>query len=411
MWFAALLSVSFVSPVPSEPAVSDGPRRVAIKIQEPQGYKDNPSSLKTPLRQDVGELTLSPRPDGKFDVVFGDGSVRVDAVDLDLWIPRVPKLAKANPVLTRLALIQREFNRNEVRLGPVAGLDDVRLANNCLKTGLWEAMFLVKEGDKQLLSFHGWFDPSRELYSQRFEAVNGMPFAPVAKDLENYPALDGFVVPLDALRKVVSKREVKLTNHLDETVVQLSEQKRKAKLLLNPGVKSYADFSKDAEQPIRTAVFAEPGYYDNSKPMTFDLRWLANTKGAELRRVSAGGTEFDELEIVYSNGNRILIGDEKLASLPARTTPPTGEADVLKLTFGIGTPDIYASRAEREQELAADRASYLLFLGPGDKNVDNHLGGVDRAYLWKEAGTPERLHVWLVGYERIALVSHLSIPL
>lgn len=41
-------------------------------------------------------------------------------------------------------------------------------------------------------------------------------------------------------------------------------------------------------------------------------------------------------------------------------------------------------------------------------HVDNHLTGVDGLYAWREAGEPGQLHLWLVSYERIALVAHYS---
>lgn len=52
-------------------------------------------------------------------------------------MPRVPRLARGNDALTRLALIQREFNRNEVH-NPLPGGVDFSIANNCLERGLWE---------------------------------------------------------------------------------------------------------------------------------------------------------------------------------------------------------------------------------------------------------------------------------
>ena len=43
-------------------------------------------------------------------------------------------------------------------------------------------------------------------------------------------------------------------------------------------------------------------------------------------------------------------------------------------------------------------------------HVDNHLTGVDGLYIWRQAGEPGKLHLWLVSYERIALVAHYSAP-
>ena len=61
--------------------------------------------------------------------------------------------------------------------------------------------------------------------------------------------------------------------------------------------------------------------------------------------------------------------------------------------------------AERASELAEDRPRYLMLLDPQGNHIDNHLTGVDGVYVWREAGDPGLLHVWLVGYERIAFVA------
>jgi hypothetical protein len=39
-------------------------------------------------------------------------------------------------------------------------------------------------------------------------------------------------------------------------------------------------------------------------------------------------------------------------------------------------------------------------------HIDDHMTGVDCIYAWRDA--QDLLHLWLVGYERIALVAHLS---
>ena len=83
---------------------------------------------------------------------------------------------------------------------------------------------------------------------------------------------------------------------------------------------------------------------------------------------------------------------------------------MLKLTFGISTPEIYLSGADRAKEFAEPRANYLLLLGSDGKVVDNHLGGIDRAFLRREKGETDILHVMLVGHERIAIVSDMTIP-
>ncbi len=393
-----------------------GTTRIDLRVQEPNGYPGNPSTLATPLRQDIKQLELERKADGTFSLALlaAENAPKLDSVDLRCFVPRIPSLAKGNPVLERLALIQREFNRNEMRVELADG-SAVKIANNCLRGGLWEVMTEKKVADgKTALDFHAWFSLPEEQMAQLFREVNGRDLSANKADLMQYPALDGFVVPLDALRTVQESHVAKgLKLHSDEKPMAFGEQTRKAKLLLTPGIATYADFYAAAKQPITTAKFSEPGFYDTQDPVKFDLGWLAHPVSATVRKVKgvADPVELLEVEIAYENGRRVILGDSTLATLPARSELPTKDAETLRATFGISTPEIYASAAERAAEYKAPRAGYLLLLDKDGKNVDNHPIGVDRAFAWREKGSPDRLNLLLVGYERITTVSRLSFEL
>ena len=391
-------------------------KRIDLRVQEPAGYPGNPSTLATPLRQDITQLELERKPDGTFRLALlgKESAPKLDSLDLRCFVPRVPSLAKGNAVLERLALIQREFNRNETKV-ELEGGGTFKVANNCLRGGLWEVMTEKKIAEGKLgLDFHSWFTFPEDQYAALFKEVNGRDLASAKDDLMRYPALDGFVVPLDALRTVQSTTPAKgLKLHADEKPLAFGEQTRKAKLLLTPGIATYADFYSAAKQPITTAKFSEPGFYDTKDPVKFDLGWLAHPLSASVRKVKgvADPVEMTEIELVYENGRRVILGDSTLAALPARTELPTKDAETLRATFGISTPEIYATAAERAAEYQAPRAGYLLLLDKDGKNVDNHPIGVDRAFVWREKGSPDRLNVLLIGYERITAVSRISFEL
>lgn len=388
-----------------------------MKPEEPMGYPGNPSKLKTPLRQDLTKATFSALPDGHYDLVLGEGESSVSLKDVDLrpFAPRIPDLAKGNKVLTELALMQREFNRNQTTYNN--GSIDIQIANNCLRAGLWEVGIIEKDPTtgSSLMSFHGWLDLPKELRAKLFKGVNDVDLAPYEKILEEYPNMDGFIVPLDKLRNVVSENTGSVKTLLDEKVTFLPEQQRKAKLLLTSNVATYRDFVNPQNQPVQTASFSEPGFYNSQKPTHFDLKWLEKPLGFTTRNVTAvnDGAKMTEVEVTFANGYRLLMADETLSSLPALTAPPTKEDDVLRLTYGIETPEIYAGATARASEFAKPRANYLLLLDGKGNNVDNHQKLGDRVYLWREAGSAgasDTLHLWIVGYERIAIVGHLVAP-
>jgi hypothetical protein len=324
----------------------------------------------------------------------------------------VPSLARGEPTLTRIALMQREFNRNETKFGPVGDFAESKIANNCLRAGLWEVILEKKKDDGTTgMKYHGWFELPKEEYARLFEQASGLKFADYEKSLAQYPAMGGFPVPLEKLRTVVKDHPItKFDLHLADKVDQFPEQQRKAALLLNKEIATYGDFVAAKNQPITTAKFSEPGLYDSADPVKFDLAWLAHVKAVHIRSVKGFNdkNELGEIEVVYENGNRLLLGDADLGRAAPLAKAPEKDGDVLRLTFGIGTPDIYATLAERTAEFTAGRGNYLMLIDAKGNHVDNHAAGIDRAFLYRSGTGLGDMNVLLVGYERIAIVSHLS---
>jgi len=425
--FLAAASVLLLFPLCAIPAIAEPAGQAAagqsgqaagldleVKPDVPSGYRGRIGRFETPLRQDLTLLRLTRLGGGRYALSFARGGEAPALADIDLrpFIPRVPLLAQGEPSLVRLALIQRELNRNQTRYAVPGKPDSVFLANNCLKRGLWEIGLDRRDEKGQLTYFHGWFTFPEGEYAKLFEEINGTPFAAHAAALTAYPLLDGIPVPLSALRSVAAEVRVPtIGTHAGEPVDRFSEQARKAKLVLSAEARTYGDWSARDRQPVVTAKFSEPGFYDPADPVRFDLSWLASPSEAYWRRVKSAkfADPFTEVEIRFANGYRLLLADDRLAGLAARGGKPADDGDALRLTFGIGTPDIYASAEERAREFAAERPSYLLLLDAKGNNVDNHHAGLDRVYLWREAGEADALHLYLVSYERILLAAHYGL--
>ena len=387
---------------------------VALKPDVPDGYVDRVGKFEKPLRQDVKTLKLARRDDGTFDIEFAPETKvpTIAKVDFRPFMPRVPKLAAGNGELTRIALIQRELNRNQTRYD-MPGFGSAWIANNCLKKGLWEIGLDKKdEQGNWVTTCHAWFEFPKDEYERLFAEVNTNK-DPNVKPHADYPELNGLPVAMDSLRSV--KKEVALSSietNLDQAIAALPEQTRKLNLIVAPQpAKTYADWVAPEKQPVTTAKFSEPGFYINADPVKFDLAWLAKPAAAQWRDATsaAAGAELAEVEIKFANGHRLVLASSDLAKLPARSEPPKTEKDVLKVTFGIGTPEIYADAPERDKEFQQPANNYLLLLDPENKHIDNHKAGIDRVFAWRDAA--DQLHLYLVGYERIMFVGHLTLPL
>jgi hypothetical protein len=405
-----VLFVSLVSllPLGAVRATSSGPVRLPLQVEKLTA----PEGVTLPSYDAV---ELEPVGDGRYDVRLtpGDSAPRLSGVDLTLLVPRVPRLARGNETLTRLALIQREFNRNEVH-NPLPDGSDLSIANNCLQRGLWEIKLARTDAGKTVTLFHAWFTFPQEEYARLFGLANaGLEEQKYDGVLANYPGIGGFELPLADLRSVRSERKLaSLDVHAADALDRLPEQKNKTKWIRTAGLEKYGDVVRTKSQPVTLAKFSVPGLYDPKESMQFDLSWLARPKDLVWREARSSRTPqpFPEMELRFENGFRILAADAKLAGLPARSAAPTAEADVLKLVCGIGTPVIHATAEERAAEIAEDRPRYLMILDAKGNHLDNHLTGVDGLYVWREAGSPGRIHLWLVSYERIALVAHYSAP-
>jgi hypothetical protein len=390
------------------PREARAPVAAVLKAEKLASTPDNPA-------RSFDAIELRRQPDGNYAVRLTpeDKTLNVPSIDLRLLIPRVPRVASASDELTKIALIQREFNRNEVH-HDLAGGFDFSIANNCLRQGLWEVKLGAKRDGKTIPLFHAWFDFPKAEYADLFEEVNGgRRYSDVQSLFVQYPKLSGLPVPLARLRRVESESDLSAVElHLRDPQQRLPEQQSKTKFLLTPALETCGDFSVPEKQPIVTARFSEPGFYNPDDPMRFDLSWIAHPKRVIARRVrpAAGGDPFTELDLAFANGYHIVFADRNLTTLVPRSEAPTKENDVLKIVSGIGTPVIHATATERALELAEDRPRYLFLLDGNGNLVDNHFAGMDGIYLWRETGNPGNLHVWVVGYERIAFVAHFSTP-
>ena len=387
---------------------------IALKPDVPEGYKDRVGKFEKPLRQDITTLKLARNDDGTFNVTFTPETKvpAIEKIDFRPFMPRVPKLAEGNGELTKIALIQRELNRNQTRY-EMPGFGSAWIANNCLKKGLWE-IGLDKKDDagNWVTTYHAWFEFPQDEYQRLFAEVNTGK-DPNVKPHADYPELSGLPVAMDSLRSVTKETPIaKVDTNLDKAIEALPEQTRKLKLIVAPAqAKTYGDWVAAANQPVTTAKFSEPGFYINADPVKFDLTWLGKPAAAELRQAksAAAATDLEEIEIKFENGHRLIVASSELGKLPARSEPPKTEKDVLKITFGISTPEIYADAPDRAKEYASPANNYLLLLDPAGKHIDNHKAGIDRVFAWRDAS--DKLHLYLVGYERIMFVGHYTLPL
>src|SRR5262249_24822729 len=140
-----------------------GVMEVAVTEYTNAEYPDDPALRSVHYGKYTGrKLTLVQKDATHFDLVFEPSDPRTAKVvfrdiDVSLMTPGLPEWAKADAGLTRIALTERQWNRQQVRFDrgsphvEISGGDGfevknwytAELAKNCLNAGLWEVLLFV----------------------------------------------------------------------------------------------------------------------------------------------------------------------------------------------------------------------------------------------------------------------------
>ncbi len=248
-----------------------------------------------------GRLIIHRTDNGRFRFLIEPASehaARIELLDVDLahLVAAVPPWVKADPELTKIGLIDREWNRQQVRFArssPVVrvqeggdgfefrALSRVDLARNCLNAGLWELLLFTTEEGEDRVYAHYWFTFPLGLYKQLFEQVNGLSYWDYWWSLEHWRSPAGTPISLDRLRTVEREWPLRATVRWDEPPAVRGEQRLKRRNILSGPVRTYRDWYT---RPVRFAGFIPPGRYSVRHPRDTKLAYLADFTGAVLRR-------------------------------------------------------------------------------------------------------------------------------
>jgi hypothetical protein len=352
--------------------------------------------------------------------------IELTEVDLAHLVAAVPPWVKADANLTKLGLIDREWNRQQIsfhRDSPYVqvhsggdgfearAVSRVDLARNCLNAGLWELLlFTVEEGEERVLE-HTWFTFPLGLYKQLFERVNGLSYWDYWWSLEHWVDPSGTPVRLTEIRTVIKEWPVTVGTSWDEQPMAHGEQRLKRKNILAGPVHSYRDWYT---QPIQFSSFIPPGYYSLAHLRGTQLHYLAELTGARLRKIRLQDSDksLSELELMFKDNKshevtRLVFGGLDLAVLPALL--PDDYQKGWQVPMGIGNPSFFEPYEQVLLYPPLHRTFYGFHLDAQDRWIDHHAVGVDGPLLHRDAGNPSLIHLYLLSYERHALLNHFVI--
>jgi hypothetical protein len=347
-------------------------------------------------------------------------------VDVSLMVTSLPEWTKADAGLRRIALTDREWNRQQVRFDArslelevtggdgfeVQHLVSAELAKNCLNAGLWEVLLFAQEGGEKTLYYQNWFTFPLGHYKDVFEASTGFSYWDHWWYLEHWFDPAGTPVRLEGLREVVTQREVPAVFDKSEHLIVAGEQIRKRRTLLADNVVHWGDFYDGRR--VEFAAFVPPGRYSVQHAWGNRYVEMDHFDKAILREIRSPARQsiLHELELLFSGSRgtgvrRFIVSGFDLASLPKLPVHeyPAG----LYMPMGIGVPPFLQTYAELQANPPSASPYVSVLLDDQDRWVDHHSLGIDGPVLHRDPHDPGLLHLDLLSYERHSLVAHMQI--
>ena len=410
---------------------------IAVTEFRPDKYPADPAPRSVHYSAYNGrKLRLIRRDKTRFDFVFEPASEDTDYlatitfkdIDVGLMTPGQPEWTKDDDNLETIALVDRQWNRQQVSFPPdsehveITGGDgfekqhmhSLALSKNCLNAGLWEVLLFEKVDDGKEMYYQGWFDFPLGHYREIVEHNADVDYRDHWYRLEHWWDPTGTPVDLGKLREVVAEKSADFKFDPEEPLIVHGEQVRKRRTLDSENIRTWADFFDGKK--VRFASFIPPGYYDFDAPRQNEYERMAKFQGGTLRKVRAeGGSEpLHEIELVFKHRTkderlRFIVGGVDLlalAQLPIEQYP-----NGLYMPMGIGVPPFYQSYEELKEAPPTESPYYSVLLDDNARWIDHHAVGVDGPVMHLDADDPHKLHLYLLSYERHTLIGHFVISI
>jgi hypothetical protein len=347
-------------------------------------------------------------------------SVSLSNVDISELIPTIPTNIKSQPYLSYISCINQEWNRNQIQFNQdefssnMPQLVRVDIARNCLNAYLWEVALYIEEDGKTLPYAHGWFDFPHELYADLFEKKNDIPYAVYKKPLENWVDPKSKKVDLAALRTVIDSTKVKFSDLSNQMYPLEGARKKKFKEIIYPNTfKTMRDLQSDS---TLFATFTQPGFYNKKDPRKTQLGRLYQLKNVELNKIKTSSCNDTLYEVVLKFGHRItgeetnlVIGGLHLNDFPILSEHEAN--DGWKNSMGIGNHSFYEAYKAHTHSKSKNSPYYALFLDKNGRWLDSHKIGIDGPIFHFSDPQRKTLHLWLLSFERHALVGHYKLSI
>ena len=377
------------------------------------GYRSN--QYQSALFQD-GQITKNGK---NYDLIFYTNkkdSIILHNINLFELTPTIPEHLRKDEYLSYIALINQEWNRNQVQLdstnfsSSLSNLSRIDLARNCLNSYLWEIILYEQNESVDLPYAHGWFDFPKEIYIDLFKNKTQIAFDKYQKPLEDWIDPESKPINSDLLRTILIPVNIEYQDLSNEMYPIEGARKKKFKEIIYPETfNTMIDLQTDS---ALFATFSPPGYYNKSDPRKTELGRIKTLKNIELHHTinKVNKDTLQELKFEFNDHYRttyFVLGGVDLNSFPILSVKDANNG--WKSSMGFGNHPFY-EKYDEHLSCKSNTNPYYAYLTDEKNNwLDSHKIGIDGPIIhWDKLGN---LHIWLLSFERHALVGHYQITL
>jgi len=394
---------------------------VLVKNYSEITYPDNPDIGFCSQNYDTAYFTKMSIKDAgsefEKDFVFyssSNDSIITPKLNISEFIPTIPNRVRNNDYLSYISCINQEWNRNQIKLSSEyfnstdTRIKRIDISRNCLNAYLWEIIIYTEENGKVLPFAHGWFNFPKQMYAHLFESKNEIPFATYQKPLEDWIDPKSEYINLNQLRDSIQPISSEVKDLSDEMYPLKGERKRKFKEIIYPTSFSLMrDLQNDS---TLFATFTPPGLYNRNDPRTTELGRFYHLLDGRLNEITSENKELIEIDLKFAHKQdtgkitRVIFGGIDLQEIPVLSVEDANEG--WKNSMGIGNHTFYESYSSHLQHVTSTSPYYGLVLDGDGKWLDSHKIGIDGPLIHFSDSAKTHLHVWLLSFERHALVGH-----
>lgn len=398
-------------------------QKFTLKLQElnDESYPDNPDIgfRSAEYSFDFFESAhISPKTGDSCDFQFllkNGGQINIPRLSLHEFIPTFPDFAQT-PYLQKIAIINQEWNRNQVALYPGefttsdTSIVRIDLARNCLNSYLWELIVYTKEATKTTPLAHAWFDFPHAYYQTLFRERNGMEFGPLANQLENWSDPENNIIQEPILEQNPMSVALQFEDFCDDMYpVKGARLKKKKEIIVPSQFSSMRDLLTDS---TLFATFSPPGFYNKKDPRTTELGRFASITGIQMLKGEKSDYPTFVLafeDIAQKRNTELHIGGVDLKAIPTLEKEDANKG--WKNSMGFGNHPFYEN-LENHLRWEAQSTPYYAYLCDQDQRwLDSHKIGIDGPIFHWDKTNPNLLHLWILSFERHALVGHFTLTI